>query len=163
MDEYINREVFIIVGAEEDEITDIFVTDNRITLDDNLAQLDPSIDDGTRVFHGVLTLAEYLPDSFKGRSAYIVVESADDPSKGVVVEGAETPAELAREIEAVLSSTTPLLFGNIDIDSIYVLYGYQVGLCIAVNEDDIDEETIFACEQIADEVTEVENVSSAKT
>lgn len=155
MHNHIGGEVFIVTGAESDEISDIYVTDSRVDLNEHLAQLDPMVDDDIRVFHGVLTYAEYIPQSFTGRSAYIIVEAADQPGQGCVVEGSETPEEMASEIETVIESSNPMIYGNIGIDDIYILYGYQIGVCYAINEDDVDDEVIFACELIADEVADV--------
>lgn len=159
MDQYINREIFIVSGDDDEEISDIFIAENRIELDEHLASLNPATDGDIRVFHGIITYAEYLPTSFHNKSVYIVVESNDQPGQGCVVEGGETPEEVAREIESIIISSSPMTYGNLSIDDIYILYGYQIGLGIAIDEEDLDEEKILSCEIIADEIIDVEKAS----
>ena len=157
MDQFRNEEVFIVTGSEEEETSELFVTNNRTSLDEHLILKNPAVDEDVRVFHGVLTTAEFLPSDFKGRSVFIVCVAPDKMDRGCVVEGGATPSEVAKEIEAIILSTSPFTFGDLDIDSIYILYGYQLELGLSVNEDEIDEEYIFACQDIADETTEVED------
>lgn len=157
MDQFRNTEVFIVTGSEEEELSDIFVTDNRTDLDEHLILKNPAIDEDVRVFHGVLTFASFLPASLKGRSAFIVCVAPDKMDRGCVVEGGTTIDELANELEAIIKSANPITFGEVDIDCLYILYGYQLELGLTVNEDEIDEEYIFACEQIADATTDVED------
>jgi hypothetical protein len=157
MEQYRNQEVFIVTGSEEDDRSELFVTDKREMVDEYLLLKDPSIDDDVRVFHGVLTTAEFLPSSFHGKSAFLVINCPDKLDQGCVVEAGETPDEVSNEIEAILESADPLTYGDLSIDYIFLLYGYQLGLGMAINEDDIDDEVIFSAEVIADETMDVED------
>lgn len=157
MDQFRNQEVFIVTGSEEDERSDLFITNQRPMVDEYLLLKDPAVDEDIRVFHGVLTAGEFLPTTFHGKSAFLVINCPDCLDEGCVVEGGETPDEVSSEIEAIIETANPITFGNLSIDHVYILYGYQVGLGIAINEDDIDDETIFSAEAIADEVIEVED------
>lgn len=152
-----SQEVFLVADPTfSGEPTEVFVTDNRMELDEFLMSKDPSVDE-TSVFHGIITKAVSLPSSLKGRSCYIVVlpEEADADNMGIIIEGGDTVDELAKEIETLITAAPTEHFGQLSIDDIYVLYGYQLGLGIAIIEDDIDEEYIFTCDLIADEAVAV--------
>jgi hypothetical protein len=172
MDCFKNQEVYLVVDDvfEDEELTKIFVTENRMELDEYLISRDPSIDD-VRVMHGVLTGAKTLPASFKGKSVFtIIIPSSEESSqynqdyKGIMIETSETPGELAQDIETLIAAgglTTSangeeVVISDLTIDNIYILYGYQVGLGLAIIEDDIDEECICTCQTIADDISEME-------
>lgn len=158
MDHLIGQEVFVVTGAEEEDTSEIFVTDNRDNLNEHLMLKQPDIDGDTRVFHGVLAPAEFLPNSFHGKSTFIICVHPSKLSGGCVVEGADSPSELASEIETMIHSCSLFTIGDrIRIDQVYILYGYQLGLGLTINEDEIDEEIVFSCSIIADEAAEVEN------
>jgi hypothetical protein len=157
MDQFRNEEVFIVTGNEEEETSELFITNDRMDLNEHLILKNPAVDEDVRLFHGVLTTAEFLPADFKGRSVFIVCLAPDKMDQGCVVEGGATPSEVAKEIEAIILSASPFTFGDLDIDSIYILYGYQLELGLAVNDDEIDEEYIYACQDIADKTIEVED------
>ena len=156
MDQLIGGEVFVVNGDEDNEYSDLFVTDQRVTLDEHLAAINPKITEGLRCFHGILQKASYLPVSFKGKSIFIVCVVQDQLGKGIVVEGADSPAELAKELETLIGAESPFVHGSIEIDNIYLLYGYQLDLGYTINDDDIDEEHILTCECISDELIEIE-------
>lgn len=162
MDHFIGREVFVVTGAEEDDPCEIFITEGVDNLLDHLKYMSPSIDSETRVFHGILTLAEFLPSSFRGKSAFIVSISTIKTIEGHVREAGTTPDEVALEIESIISTGGAFPEGSITIDDIFILYGYQIETCLSINEDDMDEEIIGVCEEISED-TEIVGENSRKT
>lgn len=155
MDYMLGREVFIVADGEEEEPGDILFTESQAELSEGLLHLSIDVDTETRVFHGVLALAEYLPPSFKGKTAFIVYLKDELAGKGGVIEGGDTPEELAKDIEGIIKTSKKMMKEPITIDNLYILYGYQLELGLAINEEDIDEEVIFTCLQIADDTEEV--------
>ena len=158
MDHFLGQEVFVVTGAEEDEISDLFVTNSRLSLDEHLLQMAAATDSDTRVFHGVLATAEFIPASFHGKSTFIICLHPHKTDEGYVGEGPDNPGELVIEVEAIINSTgLEIPGGKLSIDHLYILYGYQLKLALAINEDEVDEEYIFTCSQIYDDTIEVES------
>jgi hypothetical protein len=148
------KEIFIICGDEDQDIGEIFVTDNWDDLDVHLKGLSPDVHSGTRVFHGVCTSAEFLPDDMYGKAAFVVCQDPDDPERGCIVEAScDTSDELASDIAQTMEYGSLHLFdGVLGIEDIFVLYGYQLETCICCDEDELDEEVIEACEMIGTQV-----------
>jgi hypothetical protein len=160
MDEFLGREVYIVTGSEDEETSEIFITESQLVLDERLISMSPMIDQETRVIHGVLTPAETLPPSFRGKTVFMM---ALDPGSGTISEGCviesncTTPEELAAEIETIIDAGVGFSFGSseVKIGDLYIIYGYELKVGLAINEADIDEETIDACINIADEIEDV--------
>jgi hypothetical protein len=151
--QYIGEEVFIVAGSEDEETSEIKAFGTWGDLVEYLKTLTPTSDPETRVFHGVLTPGEFLPNSFRGKSAYVICLDPYESSNGCIVEsGSENPEGLAEEISSVMKLGGPLSDMRTDIDDIYILYGYQLEICLSINDDDLDEEVISTCKEIADEV-----------
>ena len=158
--DYNGKEVFIVNGEEDDEASELFVTDSWDALLGHMKVLSPEVDSGVRVFHGILATAEYLPKSFKGKSVFIVCKDPLNDMKGYVVEGcSDSPEELAEDITSVVREGGGGLFGtHIGIDDIYLLYGYQIQTCLSVDEEELDEEIIYTSEAIFLEVEKTAKV-----
>jgi hypothetical protein len=151
--QYIGKEVFLVVGSEDEEASDIGVFETWGDLVEHLKTLTPTSDPETRVFHGMLTIGEFLPISFRGKSAYVICLDPCENSKGCVVESSSSgPEGLAEEISSVMRLGGQISDTKIDIDDIYILYGYQLEICLSINDDDIDEEVISTCKEIANEI-----------
>ena len=153
-------EVFVVCGDEDQDVGPLFIADNWDDLDVHLKSLIPDVDAGTRVFHGIVTPAQFLPDNMYGKSAFVICQDPDDPEKGCVVEAScDTSDELAEDISKTLDYGAIHLFtSELDIEDIFILYGYQIQTCICCDEDELDEEVIEACEMIG---TQVEMTASA--
>jgi len=39
---------------------------------------------------------------------------------------------------------------DLEIEQIFVVYGYELTIVLSINDDDIDEETLDSCHQVAD-------------
>ena len=153
-EQYVGKEVFLVVGSEDDEeANDINIFETWGDLVEHLKTLTPTADPETRIFHGVLATGEILPSSFHGKSAYVVCLDPYETSKGSIAESSsECPEGLAEEISEVMRLGGPLSDMKTDIDDIYVLYGYQLETCLSVNDEDLDDEVIATCKDIADEL-----------
>lgn len=156
--EFNGQEVYIIIGDEDEDVSDIFVTESWEDLVAELATKTPDVDSDVRVFHGVLHSAEFLPNSFHGKSAFVVIQDPSDLTRGCLVEScSDSPEEVAADLTNVIDMGGGGAFTDlIDIDDIFLLYGYQMNLCITVSEEEVDEEIISAGEMIVDEVKEVQ-------
>jgi hypothetical protein len=78
------------------------------------------------------------------------------PNKGCVIEALkEDPEGLSVAITDLINNGNPFPESVIDIDNIYILYGYQLQVCLSVKDEDIDDEVIDVCQKIADETEEV--------
>jgi len=153
MEQYVGKEVYVVVGSEDEELSDIGIFETWGGLIEQLKTLTPTSDPETRIFHGILTSGEVIPSSFRGKSAYVICFDPYEESRGCVAESGSTgPDGLAEEIRNVMTLGGPISDMRICIDDIYILYGYQLDVCLSVNDEDIDEEIISTCREIADEI-----------
>jgi hypothetical protein len=151
--QYVGKEVFIVVGSEDEEAGDIGVFETWGELVEQLKTLTPTSDPETRIFHGILTTGEFLPSSFHGKSVFIIYIDPYEDAKGNIVESTSGSSRvLAEEIGSIMTLGGPMSDMKIDIDDIYVLYGYQLETCLSVNDEDVDEEVIATCKEIAVEI-----------
>jgi len=159
---YTCKEIFIVCEEEDQDFGEMFVTDNWSDLKTHLKTLTPDTDSEMRVFHGVITPAEFLPNSFHGKSVFIVCQDPDDLQKGNAIEAvSDTPEGLSEDISRLLDYGTVHLFnGELDIDNVYLLYGYQLQTCLTVDGDELDEEIIEMCKIIGTEVKMTEQAFS---
>lgn len=160
---YVGKEVFFISGSEDEDMSDLYIYDDWMGVIDQLKIMSPIIEMETRVFHGILTHSEFLPNSFRRKSVFIVQLNSGDSSKANIIESESGSSwELANEIEDIIKTNNSVLDIKIDIEDIFILYGYKIETCLSINEDDIDEEIIESCRSIAEETivdkTEVENL-----
>lgn len=160
LSQYIGKEVFLVIGSEDEELGDINVLETWGDLIEFLKKLTPLIDPETRVFHGVLTPGEFIPSSFRGKSAFIVCVEPLEDSKGSIIESTgESPIGLSEEIVSIMNVGGQMSGMKVNIEDIYILYGYQLETCLSVDDDDIDEEIIAVCSEIASEIDDVKIMS----
>lgn len=151
--QYVGKEVFLVIGSEDEAVGDIDVFEDWGSLVEFLKKLTPTADPETRVFHGILTLGEFIPSSFHGKSAFIVCIEPYEDSKGNIIESTGgNPTDLAEEISSIMSVGGQISGMKVDIDDIYILYGYQLEPCLSINDDELDEEIIAVCSEIAAEI-----------
>ncbi len=155
-DEAVNEEqIFLVTGEEDSDEGPTTFYNSMDEVEDHLKNIHVSLDSGAKVLHGILTTAQYLPTSFRGRTAFVVIRNPEDPFLSAVIEsGASTPEELAEEIESFL------LGGNVgitipEIEDIYIFYGYELTVCLAVDWDDLDDESLHRCQQVGADAIEV--------
>jgi hypothetical protein len=95
-----------------------------------------------RVLHGILTPARVVPSRLRGRQAFIIIVDEDSKYGSAFDSDADDSCdELAAEIEAIANNSDI----RPDIDDIFILYGYELGLTLSVSEDDINEDVMQRC------------------
>jgi hypothetical protein len=110
-----------------------------------------------RVLHGVLTSAKAIPNDFCGRQAYILLTDPEGDGYGSFLDSTadDSCEELAEEIEKLLSSEE-IAVSFLEIDDVYVLYGYELNIILSVDEDEIDEELIAQCLKAGEKAKELD-------
>jgi hypothetical protein len=155
----LDQDVFIVAsdetfhGSDEVDNREFHVYDSEDDLREGLADLDIVVGDQIRVFHGVLAMAEALPSDLHDRNAYVVVAPnwTDD---AFVVDAGITLEFLEETVTEIISKGIGGLHG-LDIDDIYILYGYELSVTLSIDEDDFDEETLEGCRVLSAEAEEI--------
>lgn len=159
LDEYIGEEVFVVAPDEssmdDDSATEFYATDDFMEFVENL-QGKGETDLPLRAVNGVLTKAESIPNDLKGKTPWLIVVNPLDEDMGYLVElYVDGSGDVADAIERTINEGN----GVVDIDDIYILYGYELNICLAVNEDELDEESIEECKSVAAEAEMMATVS----
>lgn len=149
-----NEEVYVIVedfGALSDVVINKEIEDTF----EYLKMLDPEDCYETKVYHGILTKADAIPDDLISRQPFILAIQPGSGLNGVALRGVilesdcdGEPGILANEIEELIDNPVVLIY-NLEIEDVYVLYGYRVELGLCINEDSLDEENIEMCKMVA--------------
>jgi hypothetical protein len=153
----VKKEVFVVCGDEDEDRGEIFITNNWDDLLTHMKTLSPGIDSSTRVFHGIIYSAEFLPNSFNKENVYVIFQDPEDDQQGFVTEAdTSSVSGVADDIASLVEGQAMNVFdADLTIDNVFLLYGYQLQTCMAVDEDEIDDQIIEACEEIVDEADEV--------
>lgn len=151
-------EVFLVVPEEEGGGVNFFRDTQDV--DEHLSTLTPSVDSGARVIHGVLTKAAFIPIAVSKsqlRATYIICSDLGSIETAGVIESRATNAkELVLEIKQIIDGDSALEIIP-DIDDLYVFYGYEIRTKLSINEDDIDDESLTVCQEMAEKAKEVED------
>jgi hypothetical protein len=117
-----------------------------------------SVNSDLRVLHGTLTSAKSIPKDLKGRQPFIILLDPDDGNLGILLDSDTDDAydELAAEVEATLDNPEVATF-FFEIGDVFILYGYELSLTFAVDEDDLDEDIIADCLTISKAAKELAN------
>ncbi len=160
MEYYINKEVFV-VAEDEMNTVEIGVYDDVVDVIEHLQTLDPLNDVNTKVYHGVLTKADVLPSSSKGKKCFILVIDlttgfADAPIEGCAFESdcENDVSILAGEIEHIVNDNEYVTF-PIEIENLFVLYGYSMDVTLGINDDEVDDEIIDTCKKVVEETKQI--------
>jgi len=148
LNRHIGREVFI-VGLDGDLDTgEIGCFDSLNELNEYISSLSPVSEDNLVAVHGVLTQAEYIPPDI-GRSAFIIVADPQDSAGGAIINLEDTRMEnLISGIENLFGDNDSPYEG-LEIDNVFILYGYELNLGFCVREDQVDESIFDECEKVA--------------
>jgi len=150
----------VTLPIKDDEMPGLFILGSQqyntyengfsIHLLNHLKTKNVSINSDLRVLHGMLTSARSIPKDFKDRQPFLLIRDPEDNERGVLLDAdSDGCKELASEIEKVLGSEEIATF-FIDIEHVYILYGYELSLVLSVDEDDLDEEIIIDCIEVGD-------------
>lgn len=147
-----NKEIFITFNNEKNDNNTpvkVRIFSEFIKLANYIEILVPNIDFNTKVLHGILTGAFYLPKNLKGKTAFIIIDNTNKSDHMLIIEsGAYSDEDLAFSINKLLlynkhGSTYPL-----KIEDIYIFYGYELSLTLSLDPEEIDEEIINTCQEI---------------
>lgn len=154
-DKYVNKEVFV-VGVDDTEPSgplEVFESGSDM-LKFLKTQIEIGLDSDVRVLHGVLTKADVLPASTKRKVGFVIAFDSDlkigfGANGGCIVEQCFSDVnELATEIETLVgTSIGPIT--EVDMDYLYILYGYELKTFISIDLEELDEEAIETCKGIA--------------
>lgn len=157
MDKHLYREIYV-VGTDSTVSSaggELVVCSSFESLLNHLKTKNVSINSDLRVLHGVLTSARSIPKDFKSRQPFLLIRDPADDERGILLDAdSDGCKELAAEIEKVLDSEEIATF-FIDIEHVYILYGYELNLALSVDEDDLDEEIIINCIEVGDAAREL--------
>ena len=152
----LNKEAFIAV-EDFDVNLKVKVTNSMEDLHDYLICLEPNDNPDTKVIHGVITEAKYIPGDIKNQKCFLMVlepgctiDSLD--LEGIIIEsdsGGDSDV-LADEIEDLIENPVNLMCVP-NIEEIYIIYGYTMEIGLCVNMDTVDEECVDTCEGVAAE------------
>jgi len=151
MDKYLYSEVYV-VGTDSALSAggELVVYSSFEDLQTHLKTKNISINTDLRVLHGILTSARSIPKDFKDKQPFLLLKDPDSADHGVLLDAdSDSCEELAQEIEKVLNSEEMASF-FIEIEHVYILYGYELSLAMSVDEDDLDEDIISSCLEVAE-------------
>jgi hypothetical protein len=147
--EHLGREIFVAGYDGDLESGELGMFDSISDLNNFLSSMSPVSETNLTVLHGILTSAEYIPEDI-GAGAHVVVVDPRDEDNGCVYEFIGSDADgLVKIIEELMSETHKDL-GDLTIDNIFILYGYEMSMCYAVNEEEVDEQAIEDSQKIAE-------------
>lgn len=156
----IGKEIFVVVG-DFDDFDDIAFFSEIEEVFNHLKGVSPEDNFDIKVLHGALTKAEAIPEDTKDRGCFIIVVAPQTTQgvglKGVVIESdyGNTTDVLAEEIEELINNQTIPIMDRVDIDDVYILYGYRIELGLCIDEENIDEENIGKCKEVAKNSEEI--------
>lgn len=157
-----NKEIFLVYNEEDYNKgfpIEIYVTSEFMELVDHINKLIPSLDFGIKIVHGVLTDASVLPKNLRGRTALIITDDVCVLNHALVLESnAQSDKDLAIDINSLLTHNK--FMKPLDIDNIYILYGYEISTILSLNEEEIDEEIIDTCQKIINDINTVKLVTN---
>jgi len=121
---------------------------------DILKNFDPVRDDNVKVYHGILAPANVLPEELHNTNVFMITFNPySSKNEGVVLPATEEcdVEDLADDIENLVTSGSEVTHAT-KMESTYLLYGYELDVCLGINEENIDEKIINTCSEIVDEV-----------
>jgi len=155
MDDFIGKEVFIIV-PEVDTITELAFYTDIMDVNSHLIYIDPTDEPEMKVFHGVLSKADSIPSDLKDKSCYVImmnVAYAMNTIQGIIfLSECDNDSDLlARDIEEAVGESRGGSMFNTSIDDIYILYGYEASTGLCLNMESLDDESVATCKTIVSE------------
>lgn len=157
---HLYEEVYVVgVDHTVTPLGELKIFDKYERLLSHLKTKNVSVCSDVRVVHGVLTSAKSIPKDLRNKQAFILLFDPRSESQGILFDSDadDNYQELATEIQKLLVSEEAASF-FFEIDDVYILYGYELGVVMSTDEDDLDEEIISICREIADEASKLEEL-----
>lgn len=153
--DYEGESVFVIGADALKDTGELAVYESFTDLNEHLEMLSPSSEPDILVLHGVLTSANYIPGEI-GRHIYILVQDPEDRECGCIYEtDCRGDIDLLSTVVLDTIAGDDCLYDNVTIGDVFILYGYELNTGYSVHEDEIDEEVIETCQNIAEPVKEM--------
>jgi hypothetical protein len=135
------------------DVSEITLFETFEDMQEHLQGLNPETNSDILALHGTITKANTLPAQLHQLQAFIVLIN---PYKtdGIIIESQAMGKHintLAFEIENILNTqhdSFPWLDIPLEINDIFILYGYEMDIGMSVNEDDIDEDIVEKSQKI---------------
>lgn len=163
-----NKEIFLAYSEESNDkqgaTVEIYITTELLTMVEYLKRLTPSLDYDVVVLHGVLTKASNIPQNLRGKKAFIILEDIYSQDQAFLIEaGVKTDKELAEKVSSLIDDNTqspiPIPWKehpmSVEIEDVYILYGYVVSVILSLDEEELDEEIVDTCKKIADDAKSI--------
>jgi hypothetical protein len=148
LDRFLGKEVYILAESEDQEVQEISIHLSYESLVASLEKFDADTSGDMRILHGVLASAAFLPQKLAGKSAFIMVWSEE--GNAIKDSSCQHTEELASELTRIMEE-----WPKVDIDDLFILYGYDIIPCLGINSEEIDEEAVARCMLLMEEVEDV--------
>jgi hypothetical protein len=144
IDKSLGIEVFV-VAEDEGNYGEIDIHDDFITMQEYLSLLNPDEHNTTKAYHGILMPAHILPPDLKGIRCFILALEMRYRGHVPYLNGYiyESDCEgdvdmLATDVEQVVRNNEFTAAMRVTIDDVFVLYGHELEVCLAINPDSVD-------------------------
>lgn len=108
-----------------------------------------TMDTGMRAFQGFLTYADTIPGDLRGKNAYIIAEDPEQHDSGVIIDNSfDNPDFVASEIEGIIGGSIGSIV-SVELENVFILYGHELPIFMAVSKEDVDEEIMDVCKNLA--------------
>ena len=148
--EALGLEAIVVCDSLDETIDNIFIerASNWDVITAHMKTRSIDFDSNTRVFHGILTRADVLPENgYKNAIVAVCVNPADRKEVFCSSLEVESVEDLAHTIETLIVSSSCLHFGeDVSIHDVYILYGYEKPTFIMADEIS-NEEVLIKCRQ----------------
>jgi len=164
--ENVGSEVIIICPkAESFEkvlIGTVEVCDQLVEAADSLIEY-PAVDSlDYGVLHGVLTEATTLPASIpKGVKTFLLLMDEDHETGGAFEVKSKDVLGVAEEIQELVAGFGGNSAAAIDIEQIYIIYGYAIQTMLTIDESTVDDEVLSEAKEMLDTIPETEEMHFA--
>jgi len=155
---YHSDEVYIVCADEDLDTHGVLMVFERLSrLQGYMSTLNVDHAKQLRVLHGILAPARYLPSSLRGKTPFLIIQSRTDLEKGMAFEvTSSTVDDLAADISSVVENAGTIALADFEgVDDMSILWGYEVRICLTIDEDELDEEALDGCIAISAEVKEI--------
>ena len=153
-----------VVAEDEANLAEIETFDNYEDAVEYLTLLNPEDNPTTKVYHGVMMPGSILPSDIKeGVNCFVMALELFYKRNVAIMKGYvyESDCEgdvglLAKDIEDMINTNEYTLSMRTTIDDVFVLYGYELELCLSINPDSVKNDGVIEkCGEITGEIEKV--------
>lgn len=151
-----DKENIFIIGIDGTRSTgDIEVCESFQELNEYLGSLNTETETDIIVLHGIISSAKYIPAEI-GRNVYLIIQDPDAPGSGCIY---ETDYPDSNDLDAIITDIIKAgddHYQLLDIDNVFIMYGYQLNTGYSVIEEELDEQVFEECKVVARGIKDVE-------